>query len=465
MRLVDLVLRFVVDMTNWSSGIKQAQKDIDGTEKSTKKLGAAAGLSSRDLLLLSGSVTAAGYAAYAEIQHFGALANEIEDLSYTTGVSTDKIQKLRLAAILAGDDFGPTSAGLNRLTLAMDEAKDKTSEAAKAFARLGIDPTGKTPDEVFDEITSALIHMKNETARNALANTLLGRSWKEMLPTLETYYEKKKKIDDTNRYTEKEIQNMKDLKTATDEQVHSMDTFFGKRISNLVTLWNYQDKLGKNVISGKTQAAKGSDKPVAEDTGEQFGPFQGIDPFAGLTAKQADLKLLTDYTIPDLTKKLRELQKTGGSASDIAAASLDLKKAQEQLIEVSAKETDAQGDLKSAYEDLTTSIDDVAEARERLADIDKNYQRDLSTADIRNPADIRNIIRQHQWNTEDQQERIGTAQSGVLAAGAAYGNAVLGKASGTTIAVTGPITVIANNPEELGRQLAQQNRSGGVPQR
>ena len=39
------------------------------------------------------------------VQQYGQMANELRDLSYTTGISTDKLQKLQYAAILSGTNF------------------------------------------------------------------------------------------------------------------------------------------------------------------------------------------------------------------------------------------------------------------------------------------------------------------------------------------------------------------------
>jgi hypothetical protein len=113
------------------------------------------------------------------VQKFGQIANELRDLSYTTGVTTDQLQRMQYAAILSGTSFYTVTTSLQKLTLSMDEAKKAGSAAADAFARLSVDPTGKPVEQVFNETALALFQMKRETVRLLMDNPKFMEAFKE----------------------------------------------------------------------------------------------------------------------------------------------------------------------------------------------------------------------------------------------------------------------------------------------
>ena len=83
-------------------------------------------------------VLAVGFAAYSTIEKFGGMAQEIKDLSYTTGLSTQKIQELQYAATLSGTQFPTVTMAVDNLTLAIAKAGDATSDAGgKRLPRSG----------------------------------------------------------------------------------------------------------------------------------------------------------------------------------------------------------------------------------------------------------------------------------------------------------------------------------------
>jgi hypothetical protein len=177
--------------------------------------------------------TAAAAAGYAIIEQYGGMANSLKDLSYQTGISTDQIQRLQYAATLSGTNFNQVAFAVNQLTLTMAEAKDPASAAYKAFMGLGINPNGKTPEQVFDATAKALVGMKNETERNQIAMAIYGRSWKELLPFMETYIEKAKEIREHPLLTEKEIQDLSDAKAQIDGLASAAITYAGKGIASV----------------------------------------------------------------------------------------------------------------------------------------------------------------------------------------------------------------------------------------
>lgn len=294
-------------------------------------------------------VVAVGVAAYATIEKFGAMADEINDLAYTTGLSTTKIQELQYAAVLSGTQFASVTMGVNTLTLAMAKAKDTSSDAGKAFKSLGITTEGKTIDQIFEETTVSLVGMKDETARNEIAVTLYGRSWKEMLPFMQTYIDKAKEIKANPILSKQELADLEDAKISLDALISKVTILEGKAVSKGVGYWDWLTEgyekaalanpnglYSKGIVNSMNlhTGQSGSDAY----SGQVTNPLEAavvVNPFASLTGSKADLKLLTDYTLPDLKKKLDEAI-AAGDPDKIDEARLAVWKTENQIKDLTA---------------------------------------------------------------------------------------------------------------------------------
>lgn len=446
----ELRVRLGLDSTALKAGLAQAKSDLttwrDETNKGTADMarwGAAIGATVAPVLAL-------GTAIYATQQKFGAMANEIDDLSITTGLSTDKIQQLQYAAVLSGDSFSSVTMGINQLTLSMSKASDATSEAGKAFAELGVSTAGKSPDQVFEDTTAALMGMEDTTKRNEIAMTLYGRSWKEMLPFMEDYIKNKEKIQKSPTFNKQELQDLKDAKAAWDDLGNSVTIYTGKALAAATKFNDDYNESQKRFQTGNPFYELFRDTGV--DPGRGNGPKTGgadwsggkkvsagataADPFAGLNYDQANTKYITDFQIPALEKKLKDLQASGTALpEEIAAASLDVISAYEKLNKATEAETDALRSQKDAVKDI---IDET----EKLADINTDYARNLQQLDPRDVQGFINLKMRYQWDKEDQGKRISAAESVAQAAGVSVSS---GQGN---ITITGPITVTGDKSFE-----------------
>jgi len=425
-----LVVKFKADLTDLQAGIARAKTDLIGWRDETNAN--TQGMASWGAAITANvaPVLALGAAVYGMQQKYGALASEITDMSTSTGLSIDKIQQLQYAAVLSNTAFSNVAMGVNTLTLAISKAGDVSSEAGKAFAEIGVSTNGRSVDQVFEDTTTALVGMENTTRRNEIAMTLYGRSWKEMLPFMEDYTKNKEKIQSSPTFSKQDLQDLKDAKIAWDDLGNSVTIYSGKALvevqkgtSFLLTMDAAYRKLAKGDVGGFLDAAAEErnrqimaehDKLtnlIATNSGPQkaWSPAgaPATDPFSGLTAQEATIKNLSDFTIPDLEKKLKDLQTSGTATyAEIASASLDLINAKQELIDLTTKETDAQKDLK-------TATDDLYDAQDKLHDINKDFQREMSTLNPRDVSAARNLIIHNQWATEDQQGAISKAQEKV----------------------------------------------------
>lgn len=434
-------LRFGLDKAKY--GLMQWRDETNRNSMEMAKWGAAIGAT-------IAPITAMSAAAYSAIQTFGAMADEINDLAYTTGLSTDKIQQLQYAAILSNTAFSTVTMGANTFTLAVAKAGDASSDAGKAFAELNVATNGRSYDEVFEDAASALMSMEDTTRRNDLAMTLYGRSWKEMLPFMQTYIDKKKEFQSISLLTPQELKDNEQAKAELDALGKRIETYEGKIVA-------YRDDAGSTVLD-RLLAGKGLGAFVPEDTNAltKFNkaflskPALGAkttasaaskvaDPFAGMSAEEAEIALMRDYTIPGLQDKYDELASAAVPDMEaIAAASLELIKAKQDLIDLTTKETDAQKGLKDATADYIDELD-------KLNDINKDYSRDLQSLDPTDVQGFLSLTQRHGWNVQDQQAAIGQAQGKVSAAasGAKYGDVVINLEGKTLARIPG---VAAGDP-------------------
>lgn len=116
-------------------------------------------------------------------------AEGLHNLSETTGLTTDTLQKLRYVSKVIGldwEELARTSTMLERKLLGVE---NDNGLAAESFKRLGIDihdSTGhmKSMDILYPSVIAKLQEMTNKTERNALASQLFGRNLGAIAPIL-----------------------------------------------------------------------------------------------------------------------------------------------------------------------------------------------------------------------------------------------------------------------------------------
>lgn len=118
------------------------------------------------------------------------LADNINTLSKTTGLSTETLQELNYASKLLDVDTSTVTGSITKLTKTMNSAADGSEATAAKFEALGIayvDSSGEMRDAetVFWEAIDALGQIDNETERDAAAMELFGKSAKELNPLIE----------------------------------------------------------------------------------------------------------------------------------------------------------------------------------------------------------------------------------------------------------------------------------------
>lgn len=168
-----------------ATGLRGAMGAVSGLAAGVG--GLVAGLGATALV---GAVTAAGRALHQMGQEVADLRNDITDASTRSGIATDTLEGLRLAAEGSGLQFSALTMSLDQFGRRMVAAQEGGNAAARAFADLGVsvedDLTGalRDGDAVLRETLAALNAMPATAKRAALANDTLGRSGTKLLQAL-----------------------------------------------------------------------------------------------------------------------------------------------------------------------------------------------------------------------------------------------------------------------------------------
>ena len=160
----------------------QSGKSLDTVKSSAKDLGKMLG------------TTAAGFSAivgalYAMTASAGAAADDINTLSKQYGLSTEEIQKFKYATDLIDVSLETYVASIARNIRSMTAYQNGTEATVQAYNSLGVavtDSNGKLRDSqtVYNEVISALGKVKDETERDSIAMTILGRNAQQLNPLI-----------------------------------------------------------------------------------------------------------------------------------------------------------------------------------------------------------------------------------------------------------------------------------------
>jgi chromosome segregation ATPase len=126
-------------------------------------------------------------------------ADSVLTESQVTGIATDKLQEYMYAAELVDVSVDTLTKSMAKQIKSMKSAQDGSKTMVEAYEKLGVevmnaDGTLRDSDTVYWEIIEALGNLENETERDALAMTILGKSAQELNPLIEAGAEKMEEL-------------------------------------------------------------------------------------------------------------------------------------------------------------------------------------------------------------------------------------------------------------------------------
>jgi hypothetical protein len=178
-----------------------------------------------------------GIAAVLGANALGNYAREMKNLSEETGLSLEGAQRFQRVTEVMGVRAQAIVPGIQRMYLALAEGGEQSKKGAEAFEQLGVHArtlTGelRPMDELLPEVVASLNNMKDAATSNAIAKTLFGRSFNQIIPALKEYQEVLSKIEPTkvivDRKTMEDASNFHTqlalLKDDWMSLVHTMET-------------------------------------------------------------------------------------------------------------------------------------------------------------------------------------------------------------------------------------------------
>ncbi|WP_163583280.1 phage tail protein [Gracilibacillus saliphilus] len=204
---------------------KEAQNSLSKTDKKAKGMGdrLRGGIKTAakwGAALVAGATIAIGGMTSLALK-VGQTADEILDLSATTGMSTDEIQKWRKATEEAGTSTDAVADASAKLTRNLDTMSSESNKGNKALQELGLSLTeveNMSADERMNVLTDALAGVDDETQRAKLGTDLFGGSWKDLAPVVDMGTEAMKNAkDNANVFSEEDLNRANNFRMMYDE--------------------------------------------------------------------------------------------------------------------------------------------------------------------------------------------------------------------------------------------------------
>ena len=191
------------DADKFGDEVKEAGKDAEESGSKFEALGTVCASVGAAIAVAFAAVAAAaikaGKALIEMTKEGAAYADNVLTQSTVTGIATDKLQEYMYAAELVDVSVETLTGSMKKNIMAMKNAANGSATYADAYAKLGISVTNadgslRDSEEVYWELIQALGNIENETERDALAMTLLGKSAQELNPLIEAGADRMKEL-------------------------------------------------------------------------------------------------------------------------------------------------------------------------------------------------------------------------------------------------------------------------------
>ena len=137
--LSELIVKITADATELKKALAESEKGMQGlgkgTEKETTSIVSKFKTMGAKIAIAAGVATVAlGYLQ----KIFVGLGSELHNLSLKTGISVKALAGLKYAAEQNGASLGTVEMAIRRTAGAMQDVKDGSAEATRAFERMGL---------------------------------------------------------------------------------------------------------------------------------------------------------------------------------------------------------------------------------------------------------------------------------------------------------------------------------------
>jgi len=178
-------------MGNLANEEDRAEKNAQRLKSVMSGLGSVIKTGGKAILGLAAGAAAAAGALGGMVVKAADAAGELVDLSNQTGIELERLQELRFIGDQVGVSIETMAGSQDKLKKSMAAARDGNKGQIEDFEKLGIVVTnadGSLRDSkvVWQETLTALSGVANETERDVLAMSLLGKSATDLNPLIKT---------------------------------------------------------------------------------------------------------------------------------------------------------------------------------------------------------------------------------------------------------------------------------------
>lgn len=233
---------------------KKSQKtsiSADGIKKGFSAAATAVTAATAAVGAFTGACAAAGKAVFDLAKDSAAAGDNIDKQSQRLGMSAEAYQEWDYVLSQNGGSVDTLTTGINKLNNLLDDAKNGSKSATETFKRLGLsveEVAGMSQEERFNALIAALQGMEDESERNAAANDILGKSYTNIIPLLNSTEEAtqalKQKAHDTNMIM-------------SDEAVASAVAYTDAMDTLQRSFTGFTNQLGAELLPGLTEIIKG----------------------------------------------------------------------------------------------------------------------------------------------------------------------------------------------------------------
>ena len=259
---------------------EQLEKSLGGVQKSLQNTGKRVGAAGKSMTKwVTGPIAGATAAIGGLVMKTANWADELLDLSESTGISTGTLQEWREVARRAGTDQDAVAKGTDRLRRQYNDLAEGQGTAADGFEALGIDVKDaggemKGMEDLVDDAMYALADVEDQSERNAIATEIFGGATEDILPILADSSEELENVrDEANVVDEEQLEQLDNLRELWDRLKGKFMDTAREIASDLAPI--IEDKL--------VPAIKEHLMPFVEQLGDRIGKliewFMDLDPW------------------------------------------------------------------------------------------------------------------------------------------------------------------------------------------
>lgn len=165
--------------------VDKTKKGVDSGISNLNRLGSTAKSLGRTLFAIAGTGGLGATAFTAIILNAAKANDEMIKAAQGVGTTTERLSELRYAGELAGVAAEGIDKAVARAAKSAEDFRNESKIAVDSFAKIGLDPTQfKDSADLFEAIIIKLSEMEDGTRKTAIAQELLGKSGRDLIPLI-----------------------------------------------------------------------------------------------------------------------------------------------------------------------------------------------------------------------------------------------------------------------------------------